>query len=134
LVRRTDPQKDAARPLALERVAHAHPHTADLLQFDLTELTVLERAQALMVGATGNDVARVQGHDHAGELDQLGYAMLHVIGNVIVIQVTVVPEPHPQPVGILDLIGGGNARPDGCKGVEALAHPATLAPGATAFG
>src|SRR5438105_14511928 len=72
LVRRTDPQKDAARPLALERVAHAHPHTADLLQFDLTELTVLERAQALMVGATGNDVARVQGHDPAGQLEQLG--------------------------------------------------------------
>src|SRR5262245_39783074 len=134
LVRRARSQKDTALPLALERVTHAYPHAADLLEFDLAELAVLERAQPLVIGATGDDVARVQGHDHAGELDQLGHAVLHVISNVIVIQVTVVPEPHLQPIGILDLIGGGNARPDGRKGIEALAHPATLAPGAAAFG
>src|SRR5262245_34118641 len=133
-MRRAGAQIDTALPLALERVAHAHPHAADLLQFDLAELAVLEWAQSLVVGTTGDDVARVQRHDHTGELDQLWHTVLHVVGDVVVIQLTVVPEPHPQPVGILDLIGGGNARPDGRKGVEALAHPATLAPGAAAFG
>src|SRR5207237_597054 len=87
LVRRAGAQEDAALPLALERVAHAHPHAADFLQFDLAEFAVLERAKALMVGATGDDIARVQGHDHAGELDQLGHAVFHVIGDVIMIQV-----------------------------------------------
>src|SRR5882762_4162774 len=134
LVRRAGAQIDAALPLAFERVAHAHPHTANLFQFDLAEFAVLERAQPLMIGATGDDIARVQGHDHAGELDQLWHAVLHVVGDVIMIQVTVVPEPHPQPVGVLDLIDGSNARPDGREGVEALAHPAALAPGAAAFG
>src|SRR5262249_38716457 len=127
-------QKNTAFPLTLERVADAHPHAADLLEFDLTELAILEWAQPLMVGATGDDVARVQGHDHAGKLDQLWHTVLHIVGDVIVIQVPVVPKPYPQPVGVLDLIGGGNARPDGRKGVEALTHPAPLAPGAAAFG
>src|SRR4030095_2755021 len=134
LIRRAGAQIDAALPLALERVVHAYPHAADLVQFDLTEFAILERAQPLMVSAAGDNVARVQGHDHAGELDQLWHAVLHVIGNVIVIQVHVVPAPHPQSIGILDLIGGGNAWPDGRKGVEALAHPTPLAPGAAAFG
>src|SRR6266511_1714814 len=83
-----------------------------------------------MVGATGDDVARVQGHDPAGELDQLRYSVLHVVGDVIVIQVTIVPEPHPQLVWVADLIRCGNARPDGRKRVEALAHPTPGPPGA----
>src|SRR5262245_12549879 len=42
LVRRAGPQKDAALPLALERVVYAHAHAADLLQFDFAKLAVLE--------------------------------------------------------------------------------------------
>src|SRR5947208_15102400 len=53
LVRRAGAQEDAALPLALERVAHTHPHAANFLQFDLAEFAVLERAKALMVSATG---------------------------------------------------------------------------------
>src|SRR5262249_38365521 len=85
-----------------------------------------------MVGATGNNIARMQGHGHAGELDQLWDPVLHVIGDVIVIQVAVVPEAHSQPVRVPDLVRGRNAWPDGSKGVEALAHPTALSPGASA--
>src|SRR6266511_6284219 len=116
-VRRAGAQIDTALPLALERVAHAYPHAADLLQLDLAKLAILERAEALMVGATGNDVARVQRHDHAGELDQLWHPVLHVVGDVIVIQVAIIPEPHPQLVGVADLVRRSNTRPNGGEGI-----------------
>src|SRR5262245_53668876 len=108
---------------------HAHRHTADLLQLDLAELAILQWTQALMIGATGDDVARVQGHEPAGKLDQLRYLVLHVVGDVIMVQFAVVPEPHPQPVGVLDLVHGSNAGSEGSKGIKTFAHPAPLAPG-----
>ncbi len=50
--------------------------------------------------------------------------MLHVVGAVVVPQLAVVPEPDVQVVGVLDLVGGGDAGPERREGVEGLAEPA----------
>ncbi len=55
--------------------------------------------------------------------------MLHVVGAVVVAELAVVPEADVQIVGIFDLIGGGDARAEGCEGVEGLAEPARWRPG-----
>ncbi len=77
-----------------------------------------------MVGAAGDDVAGVQGHHGGGEGDQFAHPVLHVVGVVVVAQLPVVPEPHVQVVGVLDLVGGGDAGADRSEGVERLAEPA----------
>ncbi len=89
-----------------------------------------------MVGAAGDEIAGIHGHHRGGELDQLGHAVLHVVGIVIVAQLAVVPEAHDQVVGVGDLVGGGDAGPDRREGVEGFAEPAgerARRPGAAAL-
>ncbi len=89
-----------------------------------------------MIGAAGDQIARVHGHDRGGEFDQLRNAMLHVVGIVVVAQLSVVPEPHDQVVRVLDFVGGGDAGADRREGVERLAEPAgerARRPGAAAL-
>ena len=50
--------------------------------------------------------------------------MLHVIGVVVVTQLTVIPESYDQVVWVVDFVGGDDAWPDRCKGVERFAKPA----------
>ena len=70
-----------------------------MLDFDFHGLAVLQRAQALVVGAAGDEIAGVHGHHRGGELDQLRHAVLHVVGIVVVAQLAVVPEPHDRSLG-----------------------------------
>jgi TRAP-type uncharacterized transport system fused permease subunit len=44
----------------------------------------LQRAEAFMVGAATDDVARIHGHDCSGKFDQFGHPVLHVVGIVVV--------------------------------------------------
>ena len=89
-----------------------------------------KRAEPLVVGAAGDQVAGVQRHDRRGELDELRHPVLHVVGVVIVAQLAVVPEAHDDIVGLGDLVGGGDARADRGEGVEGFAEPAAGLPGA----
>src|SRR5262245_1637088 len=86
-----------------------------------------------MVGATGDDVAGMQSHDPTGELDQLRHPMFHVIGDVIVIEITIIPKTYAQLVGIGDLVRGGTARSDRGKSIEAFTHPTAGTPGPPAL-
>ena len=47
------------------------PHAPDAVDFEVHDLAVLQRAQALVVRAAGDDVARVERHDRGGELDEI---------------------------------------------------------------
>ncbi len=77
-----------------------------------------------MIGATGDEIARVHGHHRCGELDELGDTVLHVVGAVIVAQLPVVPEAHDQVVRIPDLVGCGDTGTDRREGVEGFTEPA----------
>src|SRR5436309_13171191 len=71
---------NASLPLALERVADVQRHATDRLELEFAQLAVLEWAEALVVGAAGEQVAAVHGHDGGCELDQLRHRVLHVVG------------------------------------------------------
>src|SRR5262249_58875744 len=83
-----------------------------------------------MIGAAGDHVPSVQRHDRRGELDELGHAMLHIVGVVVVAELAVVPEAHDQVVGLRDFVGGGYAGADWRERVERLAEPTCRLPGA----
>ena len=124
---------DALVPRALERVAHVEAHAADPVDLEVHDLAVLQRTQPLVVGAAGDEVAGVQGHDARGELDQLGHQVLHVVGVVVVAELAVDPELHVDVVGVGDLVERGDAGADGREGVERLAEPAPGLPGPPAL-
>jgi len=119
---------DALLPRALERIAHVEPHAPDAVDLEVHDLAVLQRAEAFVVGATRDDVARVERHDRRGELDQLGHEVLHVVGVVVVAELAVHPELHVDVVGVRDLVDRRDARPDGRERVERLAEPASGLP------
>ena len=81
-----------------------------------------------MVRAAGHEVPAAQRHAGRRPRHELGDAVLHVVGVVVVPELTVVPHPDVEVVGVGDLVGGDDARPDGAEGVEGLAQPAELAP------
>src|SRR5579859_6474280 len=131
-VRRIGAHIDPPLPFALQRIGNLQRHAADLLDLDLDALAVLQGAEPLVVGAAGDDVAGVEGHDRRGELDEFRHPVLHVVGVVVVPQLAVVPEAHDEVVGLGDLVGGRDARPQWGEGVEGLAEPAAGLPGAPA--
>src|SRR5215470_17276969 len=50
---------DALLPGALEGIAHAQAHAANVLDLEVHDLAVLQRAEPLVVGAAGNEIAGV---------------------------------------------------------------------------
>ena len=87
-----------------------------------------------MIGAAAQHVAAVHRHDVGRELHQLRHPVFHVVRDVVVAQVTVVPELHPQIVRLRDLVRRGDARAQRAEGVEGLAHPTAGAPRPPALG
>ena len=77
-----------------------------------------------MICAAGDEIAGVHGHHRGGEFYEFWHTMFHVVGIVVVAELAVIPEPHNQIVGILDLVRRGNARADRREGIERLAEPA----------
>src|SRR6516164_9432250 len=127
---------DATLPFAFERVGHFQLHLTDILDFDLDHLAVLQRTEAFVVGAAGNEIAGVHCHHRGGELDEFGHAMLHVVGIVVVAELAIVPEAYDQVVRLYDLVGGGDAGADRRERVERLTEPAgerSRRPGAAAL-
>src|SRR5688500_12520184 len=59
LVGRVGAEVNAAFPGALERVVHVQAHASDLFEFYFDVLAVLQRAEALVVGAAGDEVAGI---------------------------------------------------------------------------
>src|SRR5206468_13105179 len=57
----------------------------------------------------------------------------HVVGGVVVAQLTIVPELDPQVVRVRHLVGGGDARAHWAEGVEGFAEPGPAAPGGAAL-
>src|SRR5262249_60835153 len=53
---------------------------------------------------------------------------LHVIGVVVVPQLSIDPEAHKQIVGIRDLVERRDARPERRKGIERLSEPTARLP------
>src|SRR5712691_8939761 len=132
-IRRVGAHVDALLPGACEGITDAELHAADPVDLEVDDLAVLQRTQALMVGAAGDHVAGVEGHDRRGKLDQLRHQVLHVVRVVVVTELPIDPELHVNIVGVGDLVGGGNARADGCKRVEGLPEPAPRLPGPSAL-
>ena len=89
------PHVDAPLPAALQRVDDIQPHAPDMLHLDLDGLAVLQGAEPLVVGAAGDDVAGIEGHDRRGELDKLGNPMLHIVG-VVGYRFRVRPSAAPE--------------------------------------
>src|SRR5436309_8121655 len=71
-IRRVGAHVDALLPGAREGITDAELHAADPVDLEVDNLAVLQRTQALVVGAAGDHVARVEGHDRRGELDRSG--------------------------------------------------------------
>src|SRR3972149_1180876 len=70
-------------PLALHRVDDRVGAAPDLLDLDLADVTVLQRAEALMVGAAEDEVARLERH-HGGESgDDVTAPVLHAAGAIV---------------------------------------------------
>src|SRR6185437_13638692 len=119
-MRGVDAHVNAALPAALEWIAHRKLHAADFFDLDLHRLAVLQRAEPLVIGAAGDEVAGIHRHHRCGEFDELGHAMLHVVGIVIVPQLPVVPEAHDDIVWIGDLVGSRDAWTDRRERIERL--------------
>ena len=119
---------DAAIPSPPQHVAHRDGQRANVVDRQCHRLAVLERTETLVIGAAGDHVAVTESDASGGPRDQLGHAVLHVVGVVVVAQLSVVPEPDVQVVGIVDLIGGDDPRPDRAEGVKRLPQPTELAP------
>src|SRR5512143_622301 len=100
---------DAAFPFSFQWIGNLQRHLADVLDLDLDRLAVLKRPEALVVGAAGNEIPRIHSHHRRSELDKLWHPMFHVIGAVVVTQLTIIPEAHDQVVRVLDLVGGRDA-------------------------
>src|SRR3989454_5666092 len=67
-----------AGPRALQVVADVQAQPAQPLRLQLDQIPVLEGAEATVVGARGEDVARLQGMDGADPLDAPRNLVRHV--------------------------------------------------------
>ena len=85
----------------------------------------------LVVGAAHEQVAGLQGHNAGHGGDELGDAVLHVAGAVVVADLPVHPVLDVEIVRVRDLVRGHDPGADGVEGIEALAeiarHPRPLA-------
>src|SRR5476649_1400370 len=115
---------DAAFPFSLQRIGDFQTHLADVLDFDFHRFSILQRAQTLVIGAACDEIAGVHGHHRGGVFYEFWHAMFHVVGIIVVAELAVIPEPHDQIVGILDLVRRGDARADRRESVERFSQPA----------
>src|SRR5665647_78636 len=88
---------NSALPCAFERIGNLQRHLTNVLDFNLDGLAVLQRAKALVVGAAGDQVAGIHGHDRGCKFDQLRNTVLHVVGIVVVAQLAVVCLLYTSP-------------------------------------
>src|SRR3972149_7193053 len=106
-----------------------------VLDLDLADVAVLQRAEALVVGAAEDEVARLEGH-HGGESsDDVTAAVLHVAGAIVLPELAIHGVLDAEVVRVPDLVGGRDRGAEGEERVEGLAVLAgqgwlALAPGA----
>ena len=85
---------------------------AQACAFELDRVAVHERVQAAMVGAGGEDVARLQRVDGGDPLDAARDLVRHVVGVEVLLQLAVDPQLDLQLLRIRDLVGGDQIRAD----------------------
>ncbi|GAC1312192.1 MAG: hypothetical protein NVSMB12_01710 [Acidimicrobiales bacterium] len=72
--------------------------------------------------ARRDDVARLEGERRGQVLDHLPTVEHQIRGRAVLAEVIVDPRPDAPPVGIADLVGGDEPRPDRTVAVPRLAH------------
>src|SRR5205823_4306451 len=83
-----------AGPGPLQFILHVDGELADSLGLDLDLVAVHKRVQAAMVGAGGQDVARLQRVDRRDPLDAPRDVVRHVVGVEVLHQDAAVPESN----------------------------------------
>src|SRR5947199_3819299 len=107
-------------PRALQVVADVDAQPAQPLRLQLDQVPVLEGAEAAVVGARRQDVARLQGMDGADPLDAPRDLVGHVAGVEVLLERLVHPEPDLQSVRVAHLVGGHQPGAHGREGVAGL--------------
>src|SRR5438105_6878070 len=113
-------QTSLPAPGALEVVPYVEAQPAELLGLDLDPITVLEAAQAAMVGAGRNDVAGLERVDRGDPLDAARDLVGHVTRVVVLLEIAVDPQLYLKTVRIGDLVGCHDERSDRAEGIARL--------------
>ncbi len=113
---------DAPRPLTAAWVLDVHVELPDALHREDNAVAVLDGADALVVRACADQVARIEGRDAAAELDALGDIVGHVAGVEVVALLAVVGHQDVQIVGVRYLVAGDDPRAHGAEGAPRLAQ------------
>jgi len=104
-----------AAPGAFERIADFHAQTPEALDLELDPVRRPESAQAPVVGAGGEHVARIERVDSADPLDAAGNPVRHVARVEILLEHAVTHRRICRLMRVADLIGGDEAGPMGAK-------------------
>src|SRR5271165_1731189 len=113
-------QTGLASPGTLQLVLDVESKPAETVDLELDLVAVLEGVEAAVVGAGGDDVARLQGVDRGQPLDAARDLVCHIAGVEVLHQGAVVPQPDLQFVRVRDLALGHQARADRREGVARL--------------
>src|SRR5487761_1950017 len=131
VIRRVLTLINAALPGSLQWVLYREFHRADSMNCNANSLAVLKWPKPLVIRPARDEVTVVQGHDRRRELNELGHSMFHVVGEVVVPQLFIIPKLHVEIVRILDFVCSRDRRSDRTEGVERLSEPTPLFPGRT---
>src|SRR5437870_5756364 len=113
-------QTSLPAPGALEVVPYVEAQPAELLGLDLDPITVLEAAQAAMVGAGRDDVTGLERVDRGDPLDAARDLVGHVARVVVLLEVPVHPQLYLKTMRIGDLVGRHDVGSDRAEGVARL--------------